>query len=190
MKHIGKIQFGACIPLWALIIAVAMVGCGQKHSTSPVSATAFRPNSNEVQQIQSDVKRLLNALYAGDMDSILKTIPLEVIALMGGEAKARQMLKDAVQGMQSSGAKLESVSFPENPTFLKTDVHQFAVVPTKNIIIFNASRFESLHFQIGIKNMGDTNWTFIDGEQATNVNKIFPDFPVNFQFPPISTKKI
>jgi hypothetical protein len=190
MKHIGKIQFSACIPLCALIIAIAMVGCGQKNSASPVSATTFQPDLNDIQQIQSDVRRLLNALYAGDTDSILKATPLEVIALMGGEAKARQMLKDVVQGMQASGAKLESVSFPENPTFLKTDLHQFAVVPTKNIIIFNTSRFESLHFQIGIKNTGDANWTFIDGEQATNVNKIFPDFPANFQFPPTSTNKI
>jgi hypothetical protein len=167
-----------------------MVGCGQKQSASFVSATALQTNSNDVQQIQSAVKRLLDALYAGDTDSILKATPPEVIALMGGEAKARQMLKDAVQGMQASGAKLESVSFPENPTFLKTDLHQFAVVLTKNIIIFNASRFESLHFQIGIKNTGDTNWTFIDGEQASNVHKIFQDFPANFQFPPTSGTKI
>jgi hypothetical protein len=190
MKRIGKIQFGAGITLCALIIAIAMIGCRQKQSASLVSATAFQTNSNDVQQIQSDVKRLLNALYAGDMDSILKATPPEVITLMGGEVKTRQMLKAAVQGMQASGAKLESVTFPESPTFLKTDLHQFAVVPTKNIIIFNESRFESLHFQIGIKNTGATNWTFIDGEQASNVNKIFPDFPANFQFPPISTKKI
>jgi hypothetical protein len=190
MTNIDKIQFSAYITLGALIVAIAIAGCGQKQSTSLASATAFQTNSNDVQQIQSDVKRLLNALYAGDTDSILKATPPEVITLMGGEAKTRQMLKDAVQGMQASGAKLESVTFPENPTFLKTDLHQFAVVPTKNIIIFNGSRFESLHFQIGIKNTGAINWTFIDGEQASNVNKILPDFPANFQFPPTSTKKI
>jgi hypothetical protein len=190
MKCIDKIQFSACTPLCALIIAIVMVGCGQKQPPSLISATVLQTNSNDVQQIQSDVKRLLNALYAGDTDSILKATPLEVITLMGGEAKATQMLKDVFQGMQTSGAKLESVSFPENPTFLKAGLHQFAVVPTKNIIILNASRFESLHFQIGIKNAGDTNWTFIDGEQASNVSKIFPDCPANFQFPPTFTKKI
>ena len=96
MKRTGKIQFNACITLCALIIAIAMVGCGQKQSASFVSATALQTNSNDVQQIQSAVKRLLDALYAGDTDSILKATPPEVIALMGGEAKARQMLKDAV----------------------------------------------------------------------------------------------
>jgi hypothetical protein len=111
---------------------------------------------------------------------------------MGGASKATNILKNTFQQFQSKGMKLESHTFPKEPIFLKSDRHAFAIVPTKSIIVAQGQRLESLNYQFGIKQSGQTNWTYIEGSRinSTNVVELFPDFPKNFVFPTFYRKKL
>jgi hypothetical protein len=171
--------------LFCIIGVIVVAGCNQKGSDNIPSPSVTNGNSNDVQIVQSDVSRLLNAVYVGDADTVLRFTHSKIIKLMGGEAQAKVTLKDQLQQFQTLGMKLESRTFPNDPTFLKTDLHLFAIVPTKTIIEVRGQRLESLNYQFGVREAGATNWTYIEGSRinSTNVNRFFSDFPSGFKFP-------
>ncbi len=172
--------------------AIIVSGCARKKSEAVSVAVVVQGNSNDVQVVQSDVSRLLKAVYASDVDTVLDLTHTKTIEIMGGKAQAQTALKDALQQIQMAGMKLESFDFPKDPTYLRSDVRQFAIVPTKSLIVAHGQRIESLNYQFGVKEAGASNWTYIEGSRinSSNANNIFPDFPVNFQFPDFYRKKL
>ena len=184
MKYFGIVIFATTV--------FVLVGCGPKEPVIAVTTVAQNENSADVQKVQSDVSYLLKAVYASDVDTVLGYTHPKIIALMGGAVQATNILKQSLLQFQTSGMQLESLTFPSEPVFLKSVLHQFALVPTKNIIVIRGQRIESLNYQFGVKEAGVTNWTYIEGSRvnSTNVNKFFPDFPSNYQFPDTYRKKL
>ena len=149
-------------------------------------------SSNDVRIVQSDCARLANAVYSGDVETVLAFTHPTVIERMGGASQATNVLKSTFQQFKSKGMKLDSQMFPTEPIFLKSDRHNFAIVPTKSIVVAQGQRLESLNYQFGIRDSGHTNWTYIEGSRinSTNVVQLFPDFPKNFAFPTFYRKKL
>jgi hypothetical protein len=78
------------------------------------------------------------------------------------------------------------------PTFTNNAAHYFAVVPTKLVLTVKGQRLESLNYQFGVRDVAQTNWTYIEGSRITaeNVRTFFPDFPSGFEFPKVYRKKL
>jgi hypothetical protein len=51
---------------------------------------------------------------------------------------------------------------------------------------------ESISFQLGVKAIGESKWTYIGGAKISqkNVRSLFPDFPRDYKFPEIASRKI
>lgn len=204
-----------------LIIAsfatVVIFGCGQKSpdarspsepagphagliAAPPVTNLALLsnpsapqgPESADIEAVQADVRRNFNAVYAGDVDTVLELTHPKIIELMGGASQARAVLEKMLREFKSSGMKLEVLTFPEKPSFAKSDAHDFAIVPTKSTIVVKGQRLESLNYQFGVRERGAAKWTYIEGSRITaaNVGTFFPDFPSNYQFPRVYRKKL
>jgi hypothetical protein len=94
--------------------------------------------------------------------------------------------------MQKNNMKLESLSFPVEPTCLPGTSRQFIIVPTLSVIESGGQRFESLNFQLGASESGDGQWTYVEGSRvnAENVQVLFPGFPRDYRFPPIYRKRL
>jgi hypothetical protein len=203
----------------ALLAAVAVVGCspnGQETSPSVLApaprATDAAPTPpadpepsvatdpippdkkplSDVEVVQADVRKNANAVYQGDIDTVLAYTHPKIIGMMGGVTRAKTVLTGTLSQIQTMGMTLESLTFPAEPTFLKSDANHFVIVPTKSIVVAAGQRLESLNYQFGIRAVGTTNWTYIEGSRINqeNVGTLFPDFPADYEFPPFYRRKL
>ena len=156
-------------------------------SDSPANSLS----ENEI--VQTDVRTNLNAVYKGDVETVLGYTHPKIIEMMGGRTQAKTVLKHTLSRILATGIAVESLAFPEDPTFLKTETNHFVFVPTKSIVIANGQRVESLNYQFGIKAIGTSRWTYIEGSRINklNVRTMFPDFPSDYdEFPEFYRKKL
>lgn len=142
--------------------------------------------------VQRDVRLLLQALYAGDVDTVVAYTHPAVLVTLGGRERVHAAVTDVVRGLQKRGAKLESLTFPRPPEFLQADDRWFAIVPTLAVLVVDGQRFESLNFQFGVLEPDASSWTYIDGSrvEATDVPRLFPGFPSTYRFPAFHRRKL
>lgn len=169
---------------------VTMQGAQTPADSKPRRTAPTEDPALEKRRIQSDVRKLATAVYSGDVDTILSYTHPIIINALGGETQAKTTLKLALIKQLGLGLKLESMKFPSEPTFLKSDLHLFAIVPTKSIMSAKGKRVESLNFQFGIRKHASKVWKYIEGSRITkqNISQMFPDFPKDYEFPKTSRK--
>ncbi len=165
-----------------LVLSVFCFGC----ASQPVD------QKKEIEKVQSDVRRIVHAGYEGDIETILELTHAKVIEGLGGQAKARETLTGVMQKLATVGLKLEELTFPEDPIFLRGTQHDFVIVPTKSIILSRGKRGESLNYQFGARRVSQSAWTYLEGSRINRetVGTFFPDFPNDYQFPAIYRKLI
>ncbi len=201
--------------LLGFLVSTIFIGCDMQSSTDPnYDATPAKQVSSDWQEtpsessprptqstrtdehlteiVQEDVQRISRAVYQADVATALEFTHPKIIDMLGGMASARSELKTAFSKIQLANMKLQSMSFPEAPTFLETDVHYFVIVPTLSIISAHGQKIESLNFQFGIQVKGTSTWKYIEGSRVNqqNVTTLFPDFPNDFKFPKFYRKKL
>ena len=168
--------------LCAIVVVISVIsGDGQGVQTE-----------RDARRVQEDVKSLVDALYGGDVETVLRFTHPKIIAMLGGKATSRKAVEDAVLTLRNAGMRLESLAFPKPPEFLAGGGRRFAVVPTLSIISARGQRIESLNFQLGILEPGSTDWTYVEGSRIAdqNVQTLFPGFPTGYEFPPFYRKKL
>ena len=113
---------------------------------------------------------------------------------MGGRDNAKVQLAAPLEQIRSAGMTLESLSFPKDPTFFETPANQYVIVHTLSIAsISDGQRVESVGYQLGVRPVGTTEWTYVDGKGLAKANAttvIFPDFPRSQSLPPTSINKL
>ena len=188
--------------------AAFAVGCRKRESSDPSTSTqsvktdlalasqsqdsAAVGSVTDAKIVQADVRRIINALYGNDLDTVLAHTHPKIIASMGGLTAARSAVQTSLAQIQSAQMSLESLSFPQEPSFLKVGLRDFVILPTKSVIVVKGQRMESLNFQFGIKEPGSTNWAYIEGSRINtqNLASLFPDFPAGYKFPPFYRKRL
>lgn len=163
----------------AALAALFAAACSSAPSTDPA-------------EVQRDVKKLVAALYAGDVDTVVAYTHPAVLVKLGGAARVHDAVAEVVKGLQQRGAKLESLTFPKPPEFLHADERAFAIVPTLTVFSIDGQRVESTNFQFGVIEPGADHWTYIDGArvESTDVPRLFAGFPLSYRFPPVTRRKL
>lgn len=169
--------------LWLILVLTAVVA--QDVAQPPAS-------KQEAKLVQSQIREQLLGVYKGDVDTVLKNTHPKVIDMMGGPAKAREIMEKVLAKMVAMSMKIEDLKFPSEPVFLTGKENQFVIVPTKMIIAVGEKRIESLNYQFGARRIGGTKWGYIEGSRVNrdNVAKWFPDFPNDQKFPETYRKLI
>ena len=144
------------------------------------------------EQVQDDVRKLMTALYTGDVDTVVAHTHPAVLVKLGGTARVHDAIADVCKRMKEHGAKLESLTFPRAPEFLQADDRWFAIVPTLSVTVADGQRMESTSFQFGVIEPGAEHWTYIDGSrvESTDVPRLFVGFPLSYRFPPVTRRKL
>ncbi|HEX4146587.1 MAG TPA: hypothetical protein VHY91_24005 [Pirellulales bacterium] len=139
----------------------------------------------EIEAVQADARRLQNAFRDGDNAAFVELTYPKIIEAMGGPDKAQAAVEEATTKMQSAGMTIESMTFPEEPTFFASETQDFVFVPTLTIFAISGKRIESLSFLLGAKPRQTSKWTYIDGSEVGNPNfeSWLPDFPPGRTFP-------
>lgn len=149
--------------------------------------------ATEKDRVQADVRSNLNAFQSGDLDTLLRFTHPKVLEMMGGIDKAKVQLTAVIAQMQSAGISIESLNFPQDPIFIETKANLYVIVHTQGVgKAGNGVRLESVGFQLGIRPVGTTEWTYVDGSGVTNTNvrTFFPDFPTGQVLPTTSRRRL
>lgn len=200
-----RLTFRQAVAVVGVGFVVATCGCGSKQSGSASTGSAapsplgrtpkllfVEAPPEEVLGVQNDVKKMNDAFYSGDFQTLLEMTYDGVIERSGGADKAVEAMRTALAQSTTRGMKVDSFDFPEKPAFLKTSVREYVLVPTRKIMSVGAERAELINFQFGVRVIGAPTWTYLDGSQITptNVNTLFSDFPADCPLPAISRKKL
>lgn len=193
--------------LWlALVAGLVCVGCGATTPNSDSDSAASSGNAAPTREsqpptngqhpdapvVQQDVRRLLDAVYSGEVHTVLGLTHPKVIESMGGEALAEAALRSVFSQFESLDMKVESLEFSDAPDFLESESKRFVIVPLKVIFVSRGERVESRNFQLGIQSKGETTWKYLEGSQinSQSVHTLFADFPADYKFPAVSRKKL
>lgn len=157
-----------------------------------ITEITLADSSFNPKQVQTQVQRLMKAVYGNDVETTMMFTNEKVIAMLGGLEHAKKVTSEALAQIQDSGMILEQLSFPTGPVFLKGKDTDFVVVPTRSILAVGSNRVESINYQFGVRKVGEKNWTYIEGSRVGkhNVFEMFPDFPTDYTFPAVSRKRI
>ena len=148
--------------------------------------------SDDAIRVQTDVKTFTDALYNGDVDTVIRYSHPSIVAMLGGQDATRAAIEGVLLKLRGAGMRVESLTFPGPPEFLEGGGRRFAVVPTLSIITANGQRVESLNFQLGILEPGASEWRYVEGSRLTkqNVQVLFPGCPATYDFPPFYRKTL
>ena len=169
----------------AAALAFAMLLCACVQASPPRAVSPKKVVLDEATTVQNDVRMVLNAGFQNDVDTMLRYTHPQVIVGLGGPEKARDTYQKMLSEVTKSQMKLESLTFPAPPTFLRSTQRRFALVQTASVIDFGTRRVEDLGYQLGILEPDSTEWTFVDGARISkdNVRILFPDFPADVELP-------
>ncbi|MCK4860081.1 MAG: hypothetical protein KAS87_05950 [Candidatus Omnitrophica bacterium] len=148
-------------------------------------ANIYGSELGEIRRVQSDAKRVIMAAYNFDKESTLELTHPIVIELIGGRESMEQFLDIYYQQLRSSNIKLLEFNFPNPPIFLESMKHEFVIIPTQSKVSVNDKIVESLNYQLGVRNIGNEKWHYIDGSQLNKkiLLQWFPDFPADVELP-------
>lgn len=166
--------------------------CVMLASLASLGASAGVEQDDETRRVQEDVTAIVHALYAGDVDTVLRFTHPTIVQMQGGMQPTRGAIQQAVARLKSAGMRVESLTFPEPPVFLNGPDRRFAVVPTLSVIVANGQRVESLNFQLGVLERDATQWHYVEGSRidSQKVQTLFPGFPAGYEFPPLHREKL
>lgn len=146
----------------------------------------------DAKRVQDDVKKISHALFGGDVDTVLRYTHPVIVKMIGGDDAARQGIQKAIGQFTELDMRIESFEFPMEPTFIENKGSRFAIVPTLLVVSANGQRVESSNFQLGVFDNITKHWHYVEGSRVNqkNLQTLFPDFPEDFEFPPVHRKKL
>jgi hypothetical protein len=153
-----------------------------------LSATAgiCAGTSGSADQVQSDVRSYLSALYDGDVDRVVHLTHSKVIELDGGDWHFRLHQTNMARMMRGAKMRLLKVAFPSSPRFLEGEKgRRFVIVPhIKVVSAIDGRRDKVEDFKLGILEPGATDWKYVGGEIGEKgIQTVFPDFPPEVELP-------
>jgi hypothetical protein len=146
----------------------------------------------EVAAVQQEVRKLNDAFYTGDFESVIRLRNARVIEKSGGPEVAVEKMRELFALSTQRGVKVESFEIISRPIFLKSTIREYVLVPTKKVLSSGKDRIEHVNFELGSREIGNPTWTYVDGAQLTaaNINTLFPDFPADRRLLEVSSKKL
>jgi hypothetical protein len=182
----------------------ALTTASQAPSQADLEAAASAPRARDMQisdatadgsrMLSSDVRRMMEVMLGAsdDVAFVIKTTYPRTLELAGGEAGLRRTIEGSRASSLQRNMKIEAFTLPAPPRIVRTAHHSFAIVATRMIIDSNGERAESLSFTVGIRDSDAKAWTYIGGRAWSEQMRRdwFPDFPIDYPFPTISTKKL
>jgi hypothetical protein len=151
------------------------------------------PAETESEIVQGNVKAMLEATYAGDVDRVLKYTHPRILELMGGQEASRAAITAALASITRLQLKVDNLTFPRSPKFFKGANHRYVFVPTLLVLsVAGGQKLESLNYQLGILDPGSSQWRYVEGSRVnqSNARQLFSDFPTDIEFPPLYRKKL
>jgi hypothetical protein len=153
---------------------------------------ALEVSATEIAAVEADARKLNDAFYAGDFETVIRLRHAKVIEKSGGPEGAVEKMRELLTRSAERGVKVESFEIVSRPIFLKSTIREYVLVPTKKVLSNGTDRIEHVNFELGSREIGNPTWTYVDGAQLTsaNITVLFPDFPADRRLLEVSSRKL
>ena len=166
-----------------LLVSVTLTGCQQEIQYETINDAGFVKSQSAI--VQADAKALIEATKSEDVEALIELTHPRVINSMGGRADAYFAMENLFEEIDRLQMKYNVFEHQGDPTFYRTDRHEFAIQKLRSVCSTPDLTFEQQSAIIGMRDLGSKEWKYLDYNTETEqlVYKIFPGLPKSLELP-------
>jgi hypothetical protein len=165
-----------------IVLASCLLACAKEEKPEPPPPAPAPAPVTESDRVQALVRSLVEAIHAGDVDTVLALTHPVAIEKLGGAEAARAALVDMLPEVRK--AKVVELTFPAPPEFVEGTENEYVLVPMHTVFDLRGVVFDSRSFQFGVRPKRDAEgWKFVEGPRVRDLLDEFADFPKDHRLP-------
>jgi len=147
----------------------------------------------ETDALQQDVRSLLSTFARGDTDAMIERTHPSVKRFAGGDGAYAKATRDAMKALGDMGLKVISDEVGEPTRTYAAGDEEVCFVPRTTVFTIDAQTVKSLTFMVAIRQVGGTQWRYIDGAAMQAMpellRQLLPDLPRDVPLPSVSVEQ-
>jgi len=148
----------------------------------------------ETDALQQDVRSLLSTFARGDTDAMIERSHPSVKRFAGGDEAYAKATRDAMKALDDMGLKVISDDVGEPTRTYAAGDEEVCFVPRTTVFTTDAQTVKSLTFMVAIRQVGGTQWRYIDGAAMQAMpellRQLLPDLPRDVPLPSVSVEQL
>ena len=148
----------------------------------------------ETNALQQDVRSLLSTFARGDTDAMIERTHPSVKRFAGGDAAYVKATRETMKALDDMGLKVISDDVGEPTRTYAAGDEEVCFVPRTTVLTVDAQTVRSLTFMIAIRQVGGTQWRYIDGAAMQAMpellRQLLPDLQTDVPLPPVSVERL
>lgn len=141
-----------------------------------------------------DAKITANATLNSDFKTVLDYTYPPVLEMMGGKENALKFISESMESMKLQGFKFTSADVISSSEIVEEQNQFRCFIKNNYVMTFNGQKISSEAYLLGIYNVHEKKWNFIEAKQLQNpaISQVLPDFKTSLVIPQgkTSTEKI
>lgn len=164
--------------LAALLTLCLLSGVGQADPTTDLIHKQAEANATALQQ--------------GDFETIVRLTYPKVVEMLGGKEKMISVIQAGMEGMQSRGMKITSITTGEPGPVTVSGDKMYSIVPTSMVITAPDAKMSQNSYLLAVSSDKGATWQFLDGTGINpgSIKLVLPDFPADFKLPEKEQPKV
>ncbi len=151
-------------------------------------------DETDIVLLKDDVSLLIESLNKGDARTITNLTHELAYNALGGKEAFYNVTQKAIQQMQEAETNFLKVSIDDPSPVYRAGKYEVCFIPMTSLIQIKTYKLENVGFMVGIKNIGNQVWKYIDGASLAKdlklLNKLLPGLDPNIALPPTSVKAV
>ena len=148
--------------------------------------SSFSVFSQTKEDALNDAKTTSKATLEMDFETVLKHTLPKVVDMMGGKDAALTLLKSTFDSMKNNGFEFEKADIISVSEIVEEQGQFRCVIEGFNQMKMANQRIKSKSYLLGIYNVADGYWWFVEAKQLQNkamVDMVLPDFETSLDIP-------
>ena len=142
----------------------------------------------ELDELQQLMKTVATEVKAGKIDTLIAHTHPALIALVGGDEKARAVLPNLMradfESRVQAGFKMTSFDVGDPETIRKEGKWTFVLIPTTLVAEGDKGKFTAKSHTLATRKEGESKWHLLRlGLPEARVRQMLPELPLDFKWP-------
>jgi hypothetical protein len=148
----------------------------------------------EAESLRADVAALTAAAENGEAEVLIARIHPSAYTLAGGPDAFASITRQSLKQLLQSGVKFVSSEVGDPTETYPAGEEEICFVPRTAIMELEGKRMRAVTFMIAIRQIGGTDWKYLDGGGVSNYPhvfyQLFPKLQPGITFPPYSVEAL
>jgi hypothetical protein len=158
--------------------------------TTPAVAADLKPE--EVEKVQSDIRKIMAAVQAGDASTVVNMTHPSLVKSVGGKAELQKMTLDALAQIKEANVKFLSNEVGAPSRIYTAGPEEASLVPTTAMMEVSGRKVKSTGFMVAIRKKNTNDWSYVDGagfqDMPNLLEVLLPQIEKGVPLPPSKTE--